>query len=299
MIYYESIDLRFKAIRSPYEVFGNFTISKLKRLSNALGLPHIGDTFRGFSDTGSKIKVPDESFMLYEIKVNRVTAADLLLEENGCDSLYKMAHQNNDEVSNYYSSLNTDADMKLSYLVNKLPPDCDIPGFLDKLEARSERIGPESLLERTEGYCYRGIPRTLIIAIWIMRRFTGYEEEKNCFYNMLDGDTFNPRLDTLQRYATAVGSALGAFVKAIENKMLILSFSESSSNTVDNSKSMIVDRLISASGCNSLTEFSVSVPVSKRKTVRNFMQNEKRAVQTTTVLQILSFVHLNLSDVIK
>lgn len=300
MIYYESIELNFKATKSPYEVFGNFSISKLKKMSNALGLPHIGDMFRGFCDTGFRIKVPDEPFMIYDIKVNRVTAADLLMEENGCSTLYMMAHKNSDQVSNYYSSLNTDADMKLSYIVNKLPPSCDIPAFLDKLEARSEKIGPEVMLERTEGYCYRGIPKALILAIWMMKRLTGSHDEngKPHFYGMLDGDTFNPRLDTLGQYAAAVGSAFGHFIEAIEKKFLVLTLSDDTAADAMASKDKIIRRLLSATGCSNLTEFSNSVPETKRKTVRSFMKNQERAVQASTMLQILSFVDLTLSDVI-
>lgn len=300
VIYYESIELNFEAVVSPYEVFGNFSISKLKRLSNALGLPHIGDFFRGFCDTGFRIKVPEEEFMIYEIKVNRVTAADMLLEANGCSTLYGMASKNNDRASNYYASLNTDADMTLSYIVSKLPPGYDIPAFLDRLEAQSEKIGPEVPIERTEGYCYSGIPKALIIVLWIMMRFTGRLKNNASprFYNMLDGDICNPRVATLEIYAENVGSAFGSFVQAIEKKLLVLSFSRTPSHAVDNSKRAMLHRLLSASGSESVEEMLHSFPSGMRKSTRSFMISRTRAMQVNTLLHILSFMHLNLSDII-
>ena len=300
MIYYESIELNFEAVVSPYEVFGNFSISKLKRLSNALGLPHIGDFFRGFCDTGFRIKVPEEEFMIYEIKVNRVTAADMLLEANGCSTLYGMVSKNNDRASNYYASLNTDADMTLSYIVSKLPPGYDIPSFLDRLEAQSEKIGPEVPIERTEGYCYSGMPKALIIVLWIMMRFTGRLKSNASprFYNMLDGDICNPRVATLEIYAENVGSAFGSFVQAIEKKLLVLSFSRAPSHAMDNSKRAMLHRLLSASGSDSVEEMLHSFPSGMRKSTRSFMISRTRAMQVNTLLHILSFMHLNLSDII-
>lgn len=300
MIHYKGIQLSFRAARSPYEAFGRLSISKLKTLSNRLGIPHVGDLFRGFSDTGFSIRVPDEPFPIYGIKVNRVTAADLLMEANCCSSLYKLSQRYTIHGSNCYSSLNTDSDITLSYIAKKLPRGYDIPSFLDELEGRSERTGKVTMSRMAEGYCYSGIPKEVLIAMWIIRRMGPSVPDAKPMYcgDILDGDTFNTYIHTLERCAADIGMTLKAFVSAIEKDELVLTVSDRIDAASDNSRESLVNRMLDAAGCNDRGEFFSLVPDAMRKAVKYFMSSNERSMQTSTILQALSFTDLTLSDII-
>ena len=300
MLYYDGYDIRFKVEKSPYEAFGGFTLPRLKRFTNALGLPLMRNLFRSISNDGFKATVPEGQIDLYEIKVNRVTVSDMLVEANGFSSLYEFAKSNVSQYSNYYSSLNKDSEMKLSYIVRKLPAGSDIPSFLDKVETRSERIRASISAEKAAGYCYSGIPKTIIILTWMMQALTGRKPSisKSYYTTMLDGDTFNPYVETLGKLADDWGNESGDFVRAIGEKNLVLALCDSSESNADNSKDAILHRLIKVSGCDDWNELSSKLPSEKKQIAKNLIHGMNRVIQIATLLQILECSKLQLSDII-
>ena len=300
VLYYNSYDIHFDVLVSPYEAFGDFTLSRLKRYTNALGLPMMGDLFRSISKDGFRAAVPDGPITLYEIKVNRVTVSDLLVEANGYASLYEFAKANMSQYSNCYSSLNKDSDMKLSYIVRKLPDGYDIPSVLDEIELRSERYGATISPEKADGYCYRGIPKTVIVITWMMQALTGRKASisRSYYANMLDGEIFNPYIVTLGKIAKDWGNDSGSFVKAIGKQDLILTLSTPAESYADNSKDAIISRLLAVSGCTDKKELFSKLPMEKRHIAKSLLQGMDRMLQTITLLQILECGELQLSDII-
>ena len=120
---------QFTVKKTISEAFGSCPISKLKRIANALQLPTAGDLIRCIKSEGFYGQAKE--FEKYEIKVNRATVSEILEDANNCPTLYSVAKSYNGSTSNYYSFLNRESDVTLSYISSKLPKDYDIAEILD------------------------------------------------------------------------------------------------------------------------------------------------------------------------
>ena len=71
---------KFTATKSVCEAFGNYSITKLKRIANALRIPTVGSLIRCIRKEGFYGCTDDAP--LYEIEINRATESAILDDVN-------------------------------------------------------------------------------------------------------------------------------------------------------------------------------------------------------------------------
>ena len=292
-----SYEARFTATKSVCEAFGNYPITTLKRIANALRIPTVGSLIRCIRKEGFYGCTDDSP--LYEIQINRATVSAILEDVNGCLTLYEVAKSYGTSAANYYTSLNSDADVTLAYISSKLPPDYDIADFLDELERRSERK-PVKTPYAIEGYSYEGIPSSILVLTWIMLLLTGKKSglSSSYFDLMADWHVFNPFIDTLDNIAALWKMPLKDLIVTMEHGKLELLPSHDC-HAADNSKSALLKRLISKAGFADMKSFIASFPQERRASIRHLLKFEEKRLQTSTLLSLLEPFELKLSDIVE
>ena len=288
---------QFTVKKTISEVFGSCPISKLKRIANALQLPTAGDLIRCIKSEGFYGQAKE--FEKYEIKVNRATVSEILEDANNCPTLYSVAKSYNGSTSNYYSFLNRESDVTLSYISSKLPKDYDIAEILDELEEKADRR-PIAEYTNDEEYCYEGIPSSFLIITWIMLLLTGKESglSSSYFDDMTGWYVFNPFMDTLEGIAALWEMNLKDLIVATEQDSIKLSPS-GMMNIVDNSKTALLKRLITKAGFQNEENFTAFFPLEKRASLRHLFRLKGNRIQATTLLSLLKPFKLKLSDIIE
>ena len=299
MIHYSSYDISFDYSIEPWKAFGTLQIGKMKRIANRLGFSTLESFYSCFDKTGFHGTIPEPSELAYDIRLTKKDAMDIIINENGGISPYRLAKRYDFSISNGYAGIRSTVEPRLSTLISKMPPGISIPRLLSLIEDKADKI-PHSSEERASEYTYDGLPSEIIIFTRIMLSLSGREKElsKSYFdYPRLTEDCINPYISTLERIASMWNMSLRNFILGIEGNTLTLGLYDETQGS-DNSKPSILRRIRKAAGFHSWHSFASSFPEERQIGVRHLRSDDNDDIQMYTVLSLMKPFGIRLSDVI-